>query len=169
MIHLTNEIVEFFVNQSWQILVVFIVIAAGSLALRKASAHWRYLLWLLVLIKCVTPSVFSVPLAALPENEAPIPIASNIATADNPAKIQIQTEPPNIHHAPVSAAPVASNLPQSDTLPSPVAASAPAAKISTDFWETAAYWSAICWLVGILTRMWRPFRPISQNNFRQNF
>jgi hypothetical protein len=37
------------VLQSWQIVFVFIVVLAGSFLLRKASAHWRYLLWLVVI------------------------------------------------------------------------------------------------------------------------
>ncbi len=58
-------------QQSVQIAVVFLIVAAAAWLLRNQSAHWRYMLWLVVLIKCVTPPAVSVPLAVLPVEPAP--------------------------------------------------------------------------------------------------
>lgn len=57
-------------RQSWQIALLIIVVALTSWALRNRSAHVRYLLWLLVLAKCLTPPVVQVPLAVLPDQTA---------------------------------------------------------------------------------------------------
>lgn len=57
---------ELLLQQSWQIAVVFVLVAIACWLLRRASAHWRYLLWLVVLAKCLVPPVLQVPVAVLP-------------------------------------------------------------------------------------------------------
>lgn len=59
-------------QQSWQIAVLFALVALTCVFLRRASAHWRYLLWLLVLIKCLVPPMVSVPLPAIFDSARPI-------------------------------------------------------------------------------------------------
>jgi beta-lactamase regulating signal transducer with metallopeptidase domain len=54
--------------QSWQIAVLFALVAVASVFLRAASAHWRYLLWLVVLIKCLIPPIVSLPLPAISDS-----------------------------------------------------------------------------------------------------
>ncbi|MGO9112523.1 MAG: M56 family metallopeptidase [Thermoguttaceae bacterium] len=54
-------VADYLARQSWQVAVVFPLVAVACYALRKASAHWRYLLWLIVLAKCLTPGLVSVP------------------------------------------------------------------------------------------------------------
>ena len=44
-----NQIANYLLNQSWQIAAVFAAVAVACWILRKSSAHWRYLLWLIVL------------------------------------------------------------------------------------------------------------------------
>ena len=61
-----NDIGEYLLNQSWQVVVVFIAVGTVCWFLRNASAHWRYMLWLIVLLKCVFPPIVSLPLAVLP-------------------------------------------------------------------------------------------------------
>ena len=61
-----NNAARFLVAQSLQIVLVFLVAFALCWLLRNASAHWRYLLWLVVIVKCLTPPIFSLPLAVLP-------------------------------------------------------------------------------------------------------
>src|SRR4051794_26017203 len=63
-----NTVADYLVRQSWQLPVIFALVLAGSWGLRKASAHWRYLLWLVVIAKCLTPPMFSLPLALLPRD-----------------------------------------------------------------------------------------------------
>jgi len=79
--HLT-EIMDYLLTQSWQIPILVIVIAAASWLLRNKSAHARYLLWLIVLAKCLVPPLVTVPLAVLPQErpvlllETPPPVIS---------------------------------------------------------------------------------------------
>jgi beta-lactamase regulating signal transducer with metallopeptidase domain len=71
-----NQITNYLLTQSWQIAVLAIVIAAASQAMKNRSAHVRYLLWLIVLAKCLVPPLFSIPLPILPQDKQaePIPI-----------------------------------------------------------------------------------------------
>jgi beta-lactamase regulating signal transducer with metallopeptidase domain len=57
------KMLEFLKGQSLQVAIVFIGVFVLTWLLRNKSAHVRYLLWLLVAIKCLTPPVviFSVP------------------------------------------------------------------------------------------------------------
>jgi ankyrin repeat protein/beta-lactamase regulating signal transducer with metallopeptidase domain len=61
-----TKAVPYLVSQSWQIAILTVAIAAATFALRNRSAHVRYLLWLIVLAKCLVPPVHSVPLGILP-------------------------------------------------------------------------------------------------------
>jgi beta-lactamase regulating signal transducer with metallopeptidase domain/Leucine-rich repeat (LRR) protein len=71
-----TQITNYLLTQSWQIAVLAVVIAAISLALKNRSAHIRYLLWLIVLAKCLAPPLVTVPLAVLPQESLvePVPI-----------------------------------------------------------------------------------------------
>lgn len=62
-----NELVRYLVTQSWQIAVLAVVVAAATWALRHKTAHIRYLLWLIVLAKCLVPPLYMVPVRILPE------------------------------------------------------------------------------------------------------
>lgn len=64
-----TQITNYLLTQSWQIAVLVVVIAAVSVLLKNRSAHVRYLLWLIVLAKCLVPPLISVPLAILPEDK----------------------------------------------------------------------------------------------------
>lgn len=61
------QITNYLKTQSLQIAVLVLVIAAITLVLKNKSAHVRYLLWLVVLAKCLVPPFLTVPLAVLPE------------------------------------------------------------------------------------------------------
>jgi beta-lactamase regulating signal transducer with metallopeptidase domain/ankyrin repeat protein len=90
--HLSN----YLLTQSWQIAVLVVVIAIVSLALRNRSAHVRYLLWLLVLAKCLVPPLLTIPLAVLPPEgpvtafEQPV-VTTTESTVPSPASVP---EPP---------------------------------------------------------------------------
>jgi bla regulator protein BlaR1 len=62
-----NEMVRYLAAQSWQIAVLTVVVAAAAFALRRRSAHVRYLLWLIVVAKCLVPPLHVVPLRVLPQ------------------------------------------------------------------------------------------------------
>jgi len=61
-----DRTVEYLLAQSWQIAVLVVMVALLSWVLRNRSAHIRYLLWLVVLAKCLVPPALEVPVAVLP-------------------------------------------------------------------------------------------------------
>jgi len=62
-----NRVVWYLAAQSWQIAVLAAAVAVVTFALRHRSAHVRYLLWLIVLAKCLVPPLHPVPLRVLPQ------------------------------------------------------------------------------------------------------
>jgi len=65
-----NHVVSYLLAQSWQIAILAAIVGLISFALRNRSAHLRYLLWLIVLAKCLVPPFLTVPLAVLPERDS---------------------------------------------------------------------------------------------------
>ena len=63
------QITNYLLAQSWQIAILTIIVAIASFVLRNRSAHVRYLLWLIVLAKCLVPPLYSIPLAVLPQEQ----------------------------------------------------------------------------------------------------
>ncbi len=61
------NITDYLLKQSWQIAILFTVVAIVCMAIRKKTAHLRYLLWLLIIAKCLVPSLITVSLAILPQ------------------------------------------------------------------------------------------------------
>jgi len=72
-----TQITNYLLTQSWQIAILVAVIAAATVALKNRSAHVRYLLWLIVLAKCLVPPLLTVPLAVLPEEQLSEPIPTS--------------------------------------------------------------------------------------------
>ena len=64
-----TRITDYLLAQSWQVALLTIAVATVAAALRDKNAHARYLLWLVVLAKCLVPPVHSVSLAVLPQRE----------------------------------------------------------------------------------------------------
>ncbi len=91
-----TQIINYLLTQSWQIAVLVVVIAVASLALKNKSAHARYLLWLIVLAKCLVPPLLTIPLAVLPERG---PTAAFEPVAAHPV------EPAVVPAAPVAVVP----------------------------------------------------------------
>ena len=60
-----RDIVAYIIIQSWQIAILALIVGLVTLSLRRRSAHVRYLLWLVVLAKCLVPPMFSVGIPAL--------------------------------------------------------------------------------------------------------
>jgi len=78
-----TQITNYLLTQSWQIAVLVAVIAAVTLAVKNRSAHIRYLLWLIVLAKCLVPPLFTIPLAVLPQEKLAEPTL--ISSGEMPA------------------------------------------------------------------------------------
>src|SRR5438093_5667446 len=60
-----HSFADYLGSQSWQLAPVFALVSLLCLALRRASAHWRYLLWSVVLLKCIVPAIVLVPVPVL--------------------------------------------------------------------------------------------------------
>ena len=93
---LLTAVADYLTCQSWQVAVVFLLVAAACFGLRRATHHWRYLLWLVVLAKCLTPGFISLPLAVLPHQakarETPERLSAPVAMAE-PHEIHLPTTP----------------------------------------------------------------------------
>jgi beta-lactamase regulating signal transducer with metallopeptidase domain len=59
---MAGRLLDLLLLQSWQLAILFALIGGVCWLLRRSSAHWRYLLWLMVLVKCLVPPVMPVPL-----------------------------------------------------------------------------------------------------------
>jgi len=101
-----SQIINYLLMQSWQIAILVVVIAAVNLVLKNRSAHVRYLLWLIVMAKCLVPPLVTIPLAVLPQDKMPEPTvisngempAVNIEMADT-----ITSEPIEVPLLPVKS------------------------------------------------------------------
>jgi len=103
-----SPITNYLLTQSWQIAVLVAVIAAVNLALKNRSAHVRYLLWLIVLAKCLVPPLFTIPLAVLPQEKLAEPVGMPPVQAPTVAFEVLDTpaaEAPVSPATPVTAAP----------------------------------------------------------------
>ncbi len=70
-----TAITDYLLSQSAHIILLFAVVASVCFALRKKTAHLRYLLWLIIIAKCLVPSLLTISLAILPSDPAPaVPI-----------------------------------------------------------------------------------------------
>ncbi|MCF7972220.1 MAG: M56 family metallopeptidase, partial [Phycisphaerae bacterium] len=63
---ISAELLDFLVSQSIHLAVLFFLIWALTAVFQRHSAHLRYLLWAVVLVKCLVPPVLTIPMAVLP-------------------------------------------------------------------------------------------------------
>lgn len=75
-----NSAVKYLFTQSWQIAALAAVVGLVSFVLRNRSAHIRYLLWLIVLAKCIVPPLYSVRVPVLPDR----PFSERLPGLDSP-------------------------------------------------------------------------------------
>jgi beta-lactamase regulating signal transducer with metallopeptidase domain len=120
---LLTTIADYLWRQGWQIALLVVAVGLASWALRNRSAHVRYLLWLLVLAKCLTPPIVQVPLAVLPYKVSPVttPIISTAPSQEE-----------------VAQTPVEERLP-----PTPTSAAQEPLRLTT------RQWLAVGWLAGV--------------------
>jgi len=79
----TNQITNYLWNQSWQIVLLVLIIAAVTYMLKNKNAHIRYLLWLILVAKCICPPLLTIPLPVLPQNDLPEPAVTQPTQAQN--------------------------------------------------------------------------------------
>jgi len=85
-----NSLTGYLLAQSWQIALLAAIVALISFALQNRSAHIRYLLWLIVLAKCIVPPLYSVPVPVLPER----PLIERLPSSASP---QTRVLDPAVH------------------------------------------------------------------------
>jgi len=121
---LLRHVQRVLVVQSWQIALLTLVIAFAAYLLRHRSAHVRYLLWLVVLAKCVVPPVYTVPLRVLPHERprhasmatSPLKLKADASksvqgdTAVLDSAVALPMEPKAIRPIPTSSMPPSQNL-----------------------------------------------------------
>lgn len=170
---LLTTVADYLVRQSWQILAVFALVAAVCWTLRKASAHWRYWLWLVVLAKCLVPGLISVPLAVLPhkvgEQQTPVGVPAPVALS-LPAAMPLRVAAAAAESEPAIASPEPVVTPAKTVTHETVAPSdsQPEKTISTKRLDLRA-WLAAVWCSGVamfLTyvsiRAWTTHRSLRQ-------
>lgn len=159
---LLDSVTDYLVRQSWQIPAVFVLVAAACWGVRKASAHWRYLLWLVVLAKCLVPGLISVPLAVMPQ-KTELPPAS-IAVPSPVAAVEAKNERAIEHAAPVDK-PV-SSMPQDAAAPFG-RHTVPRVDLSLRSWLTIVWLpGAGLFLVYASIRAWTTHRRLKQSRRR---
>lgn len=140
-------------RQSLQITAVFALVAAICWGLRKASAHWRYWLWLVVLAKCLAPGWIGVPLAVLPQEpptrQMPAIDATSVAAMPSPvAAVAAEPELPLAGAGPVDVR--ATTVAPAAVTPSGVTPSgAWAMKMIPAMDLSWCAWLALAWLAGV--------------------
>lgn len=84
-----EELTGYLWRQGIHIAVLFGAIAIACWILRKRTAHWRYLLWLVIVAKCLVPSLMTVSLAVLPQKAAAVkPVLAEVPIViDMPADV----------------------------------------------------------------------------------
>jgi ankyrin repeat protein/beta-lactamase regulating signal transducer with metallopeptidase domain len=160
------QITNYLLAQSWQIAVLTIAVAIVSFLLRNRSSHVRYLLWLIVLAKCLMPPLYSIPVAVLPQQELHEYIP---ASPIDEGKITEYKIPEAAVTEPAGPASVRSE-----------AAASPRATDRPVRYHTRA-WLAIGWLVGVVvlllyyllnalrTQVWlQRQRKVLPNEFTRN-
>jgi serine protease AprX len=149
-----NAVVHYLITQSWQIAALTVAVAVANLALRRHSAHVRYLLWLIVLAKCLVPPVYVVPLQVLPQrapHTRPVPSQASERLGE-----PLDVAPPIRHAAsPVPAAEPLRFLPETQV---------------KDRRLSRCGWLGILWMSGAgicasvnLLRAWRGRRWLRRN------
>ena len=85
---------EYIKQQSWHISILICTAMVLCWLLRHKSAHLRYMIWLIVLAKCLVPPVINITVALLPAETVTESVVSN-TTEFTPAKpTVIPTEKP---------------------------------------------------------------------------
>ena len=68
-----TDIYRFLASQSIHLAILFFLIWILAVFFRRQSAHLRYLLWLVILAKCLVPSMVTIPMAVLPDTPVFLP------------------------------------------------------------------------------------------------
>ena len=153
---LPQILTSYLLTQSWQIAVVFLLVATACWLLRNASVHWRYLLWCVVLAKCLVPPLLQIPLAVLPP-ENPLPHTEAVYVPPDPV-VSVTFVEPDIPFDPPAVA-----IPHE---PLSQIASEPQWTLS----HTSQQWVTVTWIgrmsmfcIVVLAKTWRTHSFLRKN------
>jgi len=135
-----NEIVRYLIGQSWQITMLTLAVALATWALRRRTAHIRYLLWLLVLAKCLVPPVFAIPLKILPEQTISAGPVETLVV--EPATVQPET------HQQTAERPQPHTNRRAGSAQAPAAALIEANRAAAETFGLHA-WAGLAWIGGV--------------------
>ncbi|MFC1761161.1 ankyrin repeat domain-containing protein [Planctomycetota bacterium] len=162
-------VTRFLFVQSWQVALLAIVIGVTVYLLRHKSAHVRYLLWLIVLVKCLVPPLYPVKVAVLPQDSSEewlVPFAASDAG-------EVWAADPKSSRTHTSVRPEGTIVPEMPTPISTTRLSLTPAEITVLVWLTGAC-VFLFWIVGRALRytLWlRPRRRLlameQQDAFRE--
>ena len=138
-----TDLSRFLISQSVHLALLFGMIWLLVLFFRKHSAHLRYLLWSVILVKCLVPPLLTVPLAMLPERaplfEHSAPETTGPLDASSPI-LPISDAAINIEPAPFSAPVPAAQFPTNTVVSPPQEARATLSPLQ---------WAAVAWATGL--------------------
>lgn len=156
-------IYRFLASQSLHLAILFCLIWVMAVFFRRRSAHLRYLLWLVILLKCLVPSMVSIPMAVLPENtvslgqqdrimemlaHAPALLpAPSAATGSPPSETEMATASPSSPIAPV--------LPADGSSSPALALSVEKTTQGMSLWTrlNLLHWAVLVWATGFILIM----------------
>jgi beta-lactamase regulating signal transducer with metallopeptidase domain len=144
MHRLTSEWVTVGWTQLWQVTLLAVAVYVATRIFGRHRPHVGYVLWMLVIVKCLTPPIWASPVGFFSLVQAPTP-ANLVATQS--------TQPPAAHEPPVrdvEATVAAVDSPQSKTVGriEPAAVAAPVAAL--DRTTIAIRVLGCLWLAGVL-------------------
>ena len=164
---ISNDLFSLLITQTWQVTLLIMIVWLIARLWTKDRPHLAHALWALVLIKCLTPPVFSSPTSAFswlsvesrPEIHHDTELDSTISPASEPPQPVYESPTPTI---------VVQAVPQNDLAkpgtafnPLPVARSTPAASIGNNP-AMARDWAGITiwlWIVGMAVgALWTSIR-----------
>ena len=146
-----SNMMNYLFTQSAHLAGLFMIVALLVWLLRNKSAHVRYLLWLLILAKCLLPPLMTIPLAVLPEKSESTVVEP--ITPMEPEHIAVESEKALIKSDPAFAFTEPAAAPTnpgtlSMTQPEPEKNSQPATAVETLKSLSTASWFLIIWLSG---------------------
>lgn len=168
---LLNALAGFLLSQSLQIVIVFLIVMLACILLRRASAHWRYMLWSLVIAKCLTPPIVSFSLPVLPVEQIAdtrsIDPDQNGVAGEQPTEIVTLTEDSGFAAAPgVANSTLTIGEPIDSRTETGLVEQQPKAK-AEHLALSLPHWFALAWLAGVVVfllvmavKIWATHRKI---------
>ena len=97
MLRTSEFLLNFILNSSWQIAVIFAIAASGAWLLKNAAARYRHAWWIVALVACLIVPLLTAT-RFVPAWVSNVPASPPSVTVPNVAKATIGSEAPGIDH-----------------------------------------------------------------------